>query len=141
VSGLVHRDGVLLLGEEDVGILAPSQQDAVPRVGEVGCGENLSPAADREDRRLVGEVGEVGPGESRRAAGDHVEVDVSHPVRAATTSHHRVTEGSERMSWRMTTSSGVPGRRVTRPPASRGAPVTPPAVAGPRRRRAGELRG
>src|SRR5215469_3895890 len=76
MPGLVHRDRLLLLGQQHVGALAPAEQYAVPGVVEVGRGQYLALVADGEDSRLVGEVGQVRPGEAGRAARDDVQVHV-----------------------------------------------------------------
>ena len=44
VPGLVHGDGVLLLGQQDVRALPASEQDPVPGVVEVGGGQDLAVA-------------------------------------------------------------------------------------------------
>src|SRR5215472_5826145 len=76
MPGLVHRDRMLLLGQQHVGSLAPAEQYAVPGVVEVGCRQYLALVADGEDSRLVSEVGQVRPGKAGSSASDDVQIHV-----------------------------------------------------------------
>ena len=59
VPALVHGDRMLLVGHQRVRRIAPAEQDAVARIGEVRRRDHVAAGADGEDRRLVHQVGQV----------------------------------------------------------------------------------
>jgi hypothetical protein len=65
VTGFMDGDRALFLGQQGIGAIAPADQQAVPRRGEVGCGQDIPAIAHGVDGRFVHEVGQIGARESR----------------------------------------------------------------------------
>src|SRR5262245_8573671 len=76
VAGFVIRDGLLLLFRNDHGATLHAHQDFVLRVLEVDHLHDLLVLTRSQEGRLVDEVGQVRAGESRRAARQHLQLDV-----------------------------------------------------------------
>ena len=76
VTGLVVRDDLLLLVGDQAALALRTGDDAVDGLFELDHVDLLLAVTRGEQRGLVDEVGEVGAGEARRAASEHLEVDV-----------------------------------------------------------------
>jgi hypothetical protein len=73
VAGFVDGDGMLLVGNQHVGALAPAQDDAVARLVEVLSGEDVTTRPHRADRRLVDQVRQIRAGEAGCPPGHHLQ--------------------------------------------------------------------
>ena len=75
MARFVHRHRVLLLGDQDVGALAPSENDAVASLVEIGRGNDVAILPHRHNGRLIDQIGQVRSGETRSAPRHHLEID------------------------------------------------------------------
>ena len=76
VAGLVVRDDLLLVLGDQAALALGTGDDAVDGLFELDHVDLLAAVARGQQRGLVHEVREVGAGEARRAAREHLEVDV-----------------------------------------------------------------
>ena len=76
VPDLVVGDDALFLLRDDAAVPFRPGDDAVSRRVEVGHLDLMLVLAGRLQRGLVNQIGQVGAGEARRAAGQHVQLDV-----------------------------------------------------------------